>query len=137
MQWSAERNAGFTTAEPWLPVADDFVSRNVEAQRTDLGSMLTLSRRLLQLRRDEPALNVGSYVSVPVQGNILAYRRREGDSRFLVVLNLASEGAAFDGRQCMPGGRVVLSTHLDRDNQACVERIDLRPDEGLIVRLEA
>jgi alpha-glucosidase len=134
MQWSA--NAGFSTAEPWLPVADDFACRNVESQRDDSKSMLTLTRRLLELRRSEPALSIGSYVSVPAQGDLLAYRRREGDSRFLVALNLASEPAALDGRHCMPAGRVALSTHLDREQETCNERIELRADEGLIIRLE-
>jgi alpha-glucosidase len=137
MQWSAEPNAGFTTAKPWLPVADDFACRNVESQRDDPHSMLTLTRRLLELRRSEPALSVGSYVAVPAHDDVLAYRRREGDSRFLIVLNLKSEPAVFDGRHCTPAGSVAISTHLDRRGEACRDRIELRPDEGLVIRLEA
>jgi alpha-glucosidase len=137
MQWSAELNAGFTRGEPWLPVAEDYKTRNVEAQREDSRSMLTLTRRLLELRRREPALNVGSYVAVPTQGSLLAYRRREGDSRFLVVLNFAGEPATFDGRHCTPAGSVAVSTHLDRRDETCDDRIELRANEGLVILLES
>jgi alpha-glucosidase len=42
MQWSAEPNAGFTDRTPWLPLAADYASVNVEAQRAEPGSMLAL-----------------------------------------------------------------------------------------------
>ena len=52
MQWDDNPQAGFSTAEPWLPLAEDWAACNVESQRSDPGSMLTLYRRLLALRRD-------------------------------------------------------------------------------------
>ena len=54
MQWSAEPGAGFTTGEPWLPLAADWRTRNVEAQRADRSSLLWLYRDLLALRRAHP-----------------------------------------------------------------------------------
>ncbi|HST63137.1 MAG TPA: alpha-amylase family glycosyl hydrolase [Longimicrobium sp.] len=132
MQWSAEPHAGFTTGEPWLPVADDFASNNVQAQRVDPGSMLTLHRALLDLRRREPALHVGDWAPVDADGAVLAYLRTYGSTRFLVVLNLSAEPASleFGG-----SGTVVLSTLADAE--ARIEgRIELRGDEGVIVRLE-
>ena len=68
MQWDASENAGFTTGTPWLPVSDDYRSRNVEAQRVDSSSMLTLQHRLIGMRRDERALSVGSYRPVRQAG---------------------------------------------------------------------
>src|SRR5690606_18916794 len=47
MQWSPEPNAGFTTGTPWLPIAEDYRSVNVEVQRSDPRSMLNLYRRLI------------------------------------------------------------------------------------------
>ncbi|HEX6911393.1 MAG TPA: alpha-amylase family glycosyl hydrolase [Longimicrobium sp.] len=132
MQWSAEPAAGFTTGEPWLPVADDYASVNVQAQRSDPRSMLALHRALLDLRRREPALHVGEWTPVDADGPVLAYLRTHGTTRFLVALNLGAEPASldFDG-----SGSVVLGTlagaaeHIDGT-------VDLRGDEGLIVRLE-
>jgi alpha-glucosidase len=134
MQWSAGPHTGFSEAEPWLPIADDYACRCVEAERDDPRSMLTLYRRLLELRRRAPALNIGDYRAAPAQGDVLAYRRVEGDSQFLIALNLGGGDAVFSGM--MPAGHVVLSTHLDREGEAFNGRIELRPADGVVVRLE-
>src|SRR3954463_15755136 len=51
MQWDPTENGGFTTGRPWLPAVDP-AERNVEAQRDDPGSLLTLYRDLVALRRE-------------------------------------------------------------------------------------
>ncbi|HEU0300620.1 MAG TPA: DUF3459 domain-containing protein, partial [Longimicrobium sp.] len=133
MQWSAEPNAGFTTGDPWLPVADDFAGVNVQAQRADPGSMLALHRALLALRRREPALSLGGWAPVDADGDVLAYLRTHGASRFLVALNLGAEPAAveFGG-----SGSVVLSTLPDAASEPVRGAVALRGDEGVVVRLD-
>ena len=59
MQWSNETHAGFSTVEPWLPVGLDRDVANVASQSRDAGSLLTLYRRLLELRAAEPVLQDG------------------------------------------------------------------------------
>ncbi|HQL83868.1 MAG TPA: alpha-glucosidase, partial [Spirochaetota bacterium] len=61
MQWSAGANAGFSAAEPWLPVAGTFRDVNVAAQTDDPGSLLAWYRDLLALRKKQAALARGSY----------------------------------------------------------------------------
>ena len=63
MQWDASPHAGFCApdVEPWLPVSDDAARVNVAVELADSGSMLTLTRRLLALRRATPALAHGGY----------------------------------------------------------------------------
>ena len=68
MQWDAGPNAGFTTGTPWLPLADDWRTVNVAAERADPCSILTLYQRLIALRRAEPALSVGSWRPLPAFG---------------------------------------------------------------------
>ncbi|MEW6638295.1 MAG: alpha-amylase family glycosyl hydrolase [Actinomycetota bacterium] len=134
MQWDASPNAGFCPpdAEPWLPVADDYPGVNVEAQRKDPRSMLALHRRLLGIRREEPALSVGSYAPVEAAGDLLAYLRETAGSRFLVALNLGPEPQ----RLCFEGaGRIALNTHLDREGEKAAGAIELRGDEGAVVTL--
>jgi alpha-glucosidase len=132
MQWSAAPHAGFSTAEPWLPVAPDYRERNVETQRCDPGSVLALHQRLIALRRGEPALSVGAYAPVDAEGDALAYVREHGGSRFLVALNLGASPATlpFAGT-----GEVVLSTDISRASRPVDGRVDLNGDEGVIVRL--
>jgi len=132
MQWSAEPNAGFTAGDPWLPLADDHRERNVQAQRGEPDSMLALHRRLLKLRRAEPALAIGSYAPVDAEGDVLAYVREAEGARFLVALNLGHESASlpFDG-----SGEVALGTHADREGASIESAVDLRGDEGMVIRL--
>jgi alpha-glucosidase len=137
MQWTAGRNAGFTTGEPWLPIADDYEQVNVEVQREAPDSMLSLHRRLIELRRGEPALEVGRYEPIRAEGDVLAYvrRARAGEGDFLVVLNLGPEPHDFEVPDSVTPGSVALSTHLDREGEPVTRGLRLRPDEGVVVRL--
>ncbi|MXP40413.1 DUF3459 domain-containing protein [Altererythrobacter soli] len=126
MPWDGSPNAGFSSAEPWLPLNPDWPTRNVAAQERDPGSMLELTRALLRLRREEAALAVGGYTPVACEGSLLAYERRCGDSRLLVALNLGQEPVPLPAET--RGGERLLST---LSGEADV----LRADEGLIVRL--
>lgn len=137
MQWSDEPNAGFTTATPWLPIGGDYRETNVEVERDDPGSMLTLYRMLIDLRRGEPALEIGRIASVVAEGDTLVYVRsaRAGEPDFFIALNF---GGREEKREMPPGatGHVVLSTHLDREGQPVAEAITLRPNEGIVVKLD-
>ncbi len=141
MQWDAGPNAGFTTAaEPWLPLAADHREVNVAAQAADPRSMLSLHRRLIALRRAEPALSVGRYVGVAAEGDVLAYERRDEGTgrRLLVALNLggrARELRAAAAAAAVGGARILASTHLDRAGEAVADAVRLRPDEGVVVGL--
>jgi alpha-glucosidase len=137
MQWTSEANAGFSVGEPWLPIAEDYALVNVERQKRDAGSMLALCRRLIALRRGEPALEVGRFEAVEAEGNVLAYvrRGRGGESAFLVALNLGAAPQALKLRGANARGVIALSTHLSREGERVTDDLLLRPDEGLVVRL--
>jgi alpha-glucosidase len=127
MAWDGSSYAGFSTTEPWLPLHEDWRTRNVEAQERDPGSMLSLYRDLHRLRRAEASLSIGSFALAEGGANILAYERRHGDARLLVALNLSGTERRFH----LPKGALLLSTlgSLPPDGW-------LRPDEGIILRLE-
>jgi maltose alpha-D-glucosyltransferase/alpha-amylase len=96
MQWSAEKNAGFSTADKsdlYLPVLDDEIygyrKINVAAQERDPDSFLAWTRYLLEARQGQPALRAGTREWVETGDNaVLAYRRIEGDNQVLCVFNL-------------------------------------------------
>ena len=75
MPWDGSPNGGFSTGEPWLPLGEDHVVVNVEAEARDAGSMLALTRALLELRRREPALSLGEWAPLAVDSDVLAYVR--------------------------------------------------------------
>jgi alpha-glucosidase len=136
MQWSPAINAGFTGGSPWLPIADDYSTVNVEVEMREANSILNLYRRLIELRRRESALSIGQFATVPISGDLLAYRRQFGDTnRYLVVLNFAGEPSNFHSPAIPQQGIIALSTHLDREKEIVSGAVKLRAHEGLIVEL--
>jgi alpha-glucosidase len=131
LQWNAGPNAGFTAGKPWLPIAKDFPHVNVAAQQGDSRSMLTLHRKLIELRREHPALSVGDYRHVYTDDYVIMYDRLIEDERFRVALNLSHAPQRLAWEQA--GAKVVLSTHMDRDGEVG-HALELRADEAVVTR---
>lgn len=110
MQWSADRNGGFSRADPqrlYLPVIQDpvygYQAVNVEAQSNNPSSQLNWMRRLIQVRRTKEAFGRGEITFLyPSNRKILAYLREYGGERILCVANLSSSAQAVE---------LDLSTH--------------------------
>ena len=116
MQWSPDRNAGFSRADParlYAPPIQDpvygYQSINVEAQERYPFSLLNWMKRLIAARRQHRVLGRGTleFVSCPNR-KVLAYFRRDDKETILVVSNLSRtvQPAALDLRQC--AGRVPV-----------------------------
>jgi maltose alpha-D-glucosyltransferase/alpha-amylase len=98
MQWSPDRNAGFSTAPPQrlhLPVITDaryhYESVNVEIQQDDPNSLLWWMSQLINLRKRHPVFGRGDLTFIePENPHVLAYvRHMEGENPILVVANLS------------------------------------------------
>jgi maltose alpha-D-glucosyltransferase/alpha-amylase len=97
MQWSADRNAGFSTAPRqrlYLPVIVDaeyhYEAVNVAAQQANPHSLLWWKKRLIGLRKQFKAFGRGSFEFIPVENRkVLAYVRRYEQETILVVANLS------------------------------------------------
>jgi alpha-glucosidase len=89
MPWTAALpNAGFSTAEPWLPVAAAHLPLAVDRQEADDTSMLNLTRRLIAFRKEQEALRSGVFRPVEAPRPVLAFERGDGEGRLLCVFNL-------------------------------------------------
>jgi maltose alpha-D-glucosyltransferase/alpha-amylase len=97
MQWSSDRNAGFSRANPqrlYAPIIIDpeyhYESINVEAQQANRHSLLHWTKRLISLRKRYRVFGHGSIeFLMPSNRKILAFVRRWGDERVLLVANLS------------------------------------------------
>ncbi len=97
MQWSGDRNAGFSRANPqklYLPVIIDpeyhYEAVNVEAQEANPQSLLWWMRRLVAVRRRHRAFGRGSLLMLhPDNPRVIAWIREYQDERILVVANLS------------------------------------------------
>jgi maltose alpha-D-glucosyltransferase/alpha-amylase len=113
MQWSPDRNAGFSRADPqqlYLPPIMDpiygYQATNVERQIRDPSSLLSWTKRMLAVRKGSQAFGRGSRRFLkPGNRKILAYLREYGDDSILCVANLSRSAqpvelnlASFKGR---------------------------------------
>lgn len=133
MQWSSAPSAGFTTGTAWLPIGDS-KAINVEAQRQDPNSLLSLYSALIALRRREPALQVGSYEILQPGPEILGYRRCLEERSIGVFLNLTPQPRPL----LLPSGarsRVLLSTVRARTGVNLGSGEALLGAEGVILEL--
>jgi maltose alpha-D-glucosyltransferase / alpha-amylase len=97
MQWSPDRNAGFSRADPqqlFLPPIMDpvygYEAVNVEAQTRDRSSLLNWMKRMLQVRRSSQAFGRGTLRFIrPGNRRVLVYLREYGEDTILCVANLA------------------------------------------------
>ena len=134
MRWDGSSNAGFTTGDPWLPIGDDWPTRNVAAALDDHKSILSLYRSLLPLRRARAALHRGSITLVEADDDVLAYQRACGEERLLVALNLGDRHRKVI---VPPGMRAVwaMESTLLEPAVEMDGKWHLRPNEGLILEL--
>ena len=104
MQWSADRNGGFSRANPqqlYLPPIMDpvygFQAVNVEAQNTEASSLLNWMRRMISVRKQHPAFGRGTLtILLPQNRKILAYVREYENERILCVVNLSRAAQAVE-----------------------------------------
>jgi maltose alpha-D-glucosyltransferase / alpha-amylase len=97
MQWSADRNAGFSRANPqqlYLPIATDpeyhYEAVNVDIQQRNPHSLLWWTKRLIALRKRYQAFGRGSIEFLhPENHKVLAFIRRYADEQILVIANLS------------------------------------------------
>lgn len=95
MQWSDEKNAGFTTGTPWLKVNPLYKHCNVAAQLEDENSVLSYYKKLIALRKHSEYSDLFVYgKTVPVftdKDYVFAYKRILKDKAILVIANFGKE----------------------------------------------
>jgi alpha-glucosidase len=127
MPWTAAQpHGGFSTAAPWLPVPDEHLAMAVDRQEADADSVLNLTRRLLEFRRREPALRLGTVTTLDVAEPLVGFERVLGDRRLVCLFNLGDEIVPVP----LPVGRVLESV-----GGADAER--LPPLSGLVAVVRA
>ncbi len=104
MQWTMDRNAGFSTCDParlYLPLVADptygYQSINVEFQKDIPHSLLHWMKRMIATRRRYPAFGRGTMAFLPsANDKVLAYVRRHENAVLLLVHNLAGSAQSVE-----------------------------------------
>ncbi len=141
MQWDGNTNAGFTAGIPWLPLDPNFPRVNVQAEDSEPNSLLSLYRKLGDLRQSHPALTVGTYRSLDCgSDDVYAYLRTEEvepKEEILVVLNFGSSSVDLDFSELGSSMILLLDTGGDEGRKMDEHSISVGSTSGMVLEIQA
>lgn len=92
IQWTSEKQAGFTSGTPWIDIPNNAEHINVEAAIEDTTSVLHTYRELIKLRHEHDIITYGDiepmYMEHP---QLFIYRRNYDNQTWLVIANFSKE----------------------------------------------
>jgi len=98
MPWSADAmDAGFGSANPWLPVGAENAARAVDCQQADDASLLGFTRETLALRNSHPALHHGEVTRCEANGERLVLERAADGERVRLIANFGETPMMLNG----------------------------------------
>ena len=130
VQWNAEKNAGFTTGEPWFPVNENYREINVAAQENDPDSLLNFYRKLIAFRKANKVVLYGDYYEHDKKNkDFYVYERNYLNKKLLVICFFSKEQKRFDapGGISLRNGTLVFSNY--EMNQIVSNGFTARPYE--------
>ena len=131
MQWSGEKEAGFTSGRPWLGVNPDYTSYNVEKEEGDPDSILSFYKSMTALRMGSVAIRRGDLrFDLEDDETLYAFERSYEDESYYLIANFSKEEREFP-LDLSGYGKVVISNY---GRETMEEHPVLRPYEVLILR---
>jgi len=117
--WNAsEPHCGFSTGQPWMPVAPEHLCHDVCTQESAPDSVLSFFRALMTWRREMPVLRTGrERVGPPDSSHLISFERYDGAERLTVVLNFSLQENFYHNKphSCrlakVPGSKAQVTEH--------------------------
>lgn len=129
MQWSTEKNAGFSEAEPWIAVNDNYKTINAEASVKDPKSVFSYYKKLVQLRHEVPVITDGVYKLLDADNEkVYTYLRKNEDETLLVICNFTKETIDYPVGDFVEASQgTLLISNYDDAPQQYADAIELKP----------
>ncbi|MFZ3409221.1 alpha,alpha-phosphotrehalase [Vibrio chagasii] len=139
MQWNSEAHAGFSKAQPWLDVANNYPEINAEQALENTDSVFYFYKSLIELRKEVPVITHGSYQDLlPEHPSVFAYSRESEEQTLLCINNYYGEGSecTLPERFDMTNAKCLLSNYQETDGSVTSHHQVLRPYETRILLIE-
>jgi alpha-glucosidase len=143
MQWTPGHEAGFTTSDhPWLPVAPDYKTINVEVEKPQADSMLNWYKELIQLRRTNPALRSGDLTMLNKDNEqVLSWvRQAPGAPAVVVACNFTDQPQKIDlslaGEGVQSKKVKTLMKFPEASDPASLDSVELPPFGAYVGQVE-
>ncbi|PMM61696.1 alpha,alpha-phosphotrehalase [Vibrio lentus] len=139
MQWNNEPYAGFSQAQPWLDVANNYTEINAEQALEDKDSVFYFYKALIELRKQVPVITHGRYQDLlPEHPSIFAYVRESEGQTLLCINNYYGEETecVLPERFEMMKAKSLLSNYQVSESLVTSHHQVLRPYETRILLIE-
>ena len=139
MQWNSEPYAGFSQAQPWLDVANNYTEINAEQALEDKDSVFYFYKALIELRKQVPVITHGRYQDLlPEHPSIFAYVRESEGQTLLCINNYYGEETecVLPERFEMMKAKSLLSNYQVSESLVTSHHQVLRPYETRILLIE-
>jgi len=146
MQWSSEKNAGFSEAETtWLKVGPRYQEINVQQQLSDPHSILQYYKQLIKLRKEHCVAVYGVYqLILENHDEVFAFFRTLNQQQLFVIANCFGHSTSctlpnhvIEDLKNFPEHKLLLSNYEDMQQHSTLSQlIDLRPFEARIYLFE-
>ncbi len=136
MQWSAVKNAGFTTGTPWMKINENYKQINVQDNLENSDSILAFYKKLIKYRLGNPLIIKGECTEhYPKNKDIYVYERSLGEEKLLVICNFKNKQVPFTIPESFAGK--TPSLELSNYADASPRLLDtLRPYEALVYKFK-
>ena len=130
MQWSEEKNAGFTEGTPWMEVNPNYTTINAKAELADPDSIFYYYQKLIRLRKEHSVFVNGDFTLLMEEDpQVFAYIRKESDTEVLVCANFSEIPAKCDLPDEWKDGEILIWNYLEKGEEGM-----LRPYEAVMVK---
>ena len=115
MQWSSEREGGFTTGKPWLKVNGNYENVNVKTELDKTDGVLAFWKEIIAMRKDNAVLAEGDFAPVYEGSKIYAFQRTLGDNKLLSVCNMSAKTVKMPKKLGNPRKQLASNYKVEGD----------------------
>ena len=136
MQWNNSKYAGFSEAEPWIGVNENYLEINVEDELKDKNSILNFYKKLIELRKSNEALIYGKYeLILKDHEQIYSYMRIHEKDKYIVICNLCDETVEYDYASAKLDFENMLISNYEVNKHSQISKFDLKPWECRLYKI--
>ena len=134
MQWSAGINAGFSEAEPWISVIDNYKDINAEKEMKEEDSVYSFYKKLVTLRKEKKVISDGKIEFIERENaDVLAYKRNYDEEELVVFNNLTGKRVVLKADPEWKTYHKLLGNYSRTYEAGNSSEIVLEPYENLVL----
>lgn len=136
MQWSNDKNAGFTKGIPWIPLNPNYEFINANAALNDKNSLFYFYKKLIELRKTMPIIVDGTYQLIfPQDEQIYAFTRKLNEKELIVICNFTNETVKRDFSKYKLDNSSILINNYNTEteiNNNCDSELEILPYQAVV-----